>query len=379
MPHKPFEVNAEPQQPLDASSETGVQVGHGAYSAFYKKFGQWLGVIGVIVIIGLSILFSSHKKMPSLSAVTTTALNQMQSAETELQANLAQLKQEETTLTPPKLDPPAVIQPTVPETTTQTELARQNAPTKMYSASLPTTAAAAAAATNGAEQATFIGKDSNFQFGNAQPSGFTTLTATQIAHPEATIASGEFMHAVLETAIDSDLPGMVRAVISQPVYAYVGERPLIPAGSRLIGQYASAVTQGMTRVFVMWERVILPNGVTIQINSPGADDLGEAGMAADRVNSHFFAQFGEAALLSVLGAGSANSGVSPADENNSASMYRQAMSQSFQQSAQQSLSGSVGMKPTLTINQGANIIVFVAHDLSFYSVLTQLNSQGEQL
>ncbi len=374
MPNKPFEELTDAQRETDTAIKAQSHVNKDAYPAMYKKWGQWFGIISVTIILGLIFLWASHKKTTTVPAVSTTALNQMQSAEMELQANLAQLKSEETTLAPPPVEQP-MVQSTMPQNTTQNYLARQNAPTKMYAASI-SNPSSMSGANNESQPATFVGNDGYSRFGN-QASGFTTLSATQIVHPEDTIASGEFMHAVLETAVDSDLPGMVRAVISEPVYAYVGEKPLIPAGSRLIGQYSSAVMQGMTRVFVIWNRVILPNGITIQINSPGADALGAAGMEADSVNTHFFAQFGEAALLSVLGAGAANVGVSPDDENNSASMYRQAISQSFQQSAQQSLTGTVAIKPTLTVYQGANIIVFVAHDLSFYQVLNALNSQGE--
>lgn len=338
----------------------------------YKKIGQWVGV-GFAVAIVISVVFFSvpSKNAAKPNVPTPQALNGMRAEETELQENIAKLKNE------------MQIQPSVPISSSaymvtgaggnsqakQNYLARQNAPTRMYSANAAWSPNSDASRSgNGVSQATFAGQGGYSRFGN-QNTGHSTVSATRIAHPAATIASGEFIHAVLETAVDSDLPGMVRAVISEPVYAYVGERPLIPAGSRLIGQYSSAVMQGMTRVFVIWNRVILPNGTTVQINSPGTDNLGMAGMAADSVNTHFFARFGEASLLSVIGAGAANAGVSTDDEYNSAAAYREAVSQSFQQSAQQSLQGSVAMKPTLKVFQGANIVVFVAHDLSFYNVL----------
>jgi type IV secretion system protein VirB10 len=216
--------------------------------------------------------------------------------------------------------------------------------------------------------ATFAGQGVNTAFGN-QSMSTTSVIAKKIAHPEYTIASGEFLHAVLETAIDSDLPGEIRAVVSQPVYAYIGETPLIPAGSRLIGQYSSSVMQGQNRVFVVWNRVILPNGVSAQINSPGTDQLGISGQGADDVYTHFFARFGEASLLSIIGAGAATGGVNNGDQYNSAAQYRMAISQSFQQSANNSLQGTLATQPTLSIDQGASINVFVAHDIDFYSVM----------
>jgi len=248
-------------------------------------------------------------------------------------------------------------------------LARQNAPTRMYLASLPPQSG------SGAQAGLFAGRSIYDHFGN-QSSNTVSVNAKRMAHPSYTIASGELLHAVLETAVNSDLPGMVRAELTRPVYAYTGERELIPAGSRLIGQYSSAVFQGHSRVMIVWNRVILPKGIVITINSPGTDALGRAGMGADHVNRHFIARFGEATLLSIIGAGVANLGVTTGDQHNSASAYRSAIAQSFQQSAGQSLQNSLPIQPTITIYQGAKINVFVAKDLSFYQVLQQTAAES---
>lgn len=127
--------------------------------------------------------------------------------------------------------------------------------------------------------------------------------------------------------------------------------------------------QGQNRVMIIWNRIILPNGIAIQLDSPGTDVLGRSGQGADSLNTYFFARFGESVLLSLIGAGSANVGVNNQDQNNSTAQYRAAIAQSFQQSAQQSLQGSVAMRPTLQVYQGTAIHVFVARDLSFYKVL----------
>ncbi len=195
------------------------------------------------------------------------------------------------------------------------------------------------------------------------------VAAKWISHPDFTISQGEFIHAVLETAIDSDLPGMLRAIIIRPVYSYTKDRLLIPKGSRLVGQYSSMVSHGINRIMVIWNRIVLPNGISVRVDSPGTDALGRAGEAADRIDSHFFARFGQAALLSIIGAGAANLGVNNADSNNASQQYRTAIAQSFQQSSQAALQDSQAIKPTLHVHQGALLNVFVAHDLSFYQAL----------
>lgn len=249
-------------------------------------------------------------------------------------------------------------------------MARRNAPTQMYSASAPVTADAAAG-TSSNNMTVLAGQDSFSSYANSQSASASTVVGTQIRHPAYTIVEGEFIHAALETAINSDLPGMVRAVVTQPVYAYVGEKPIIPAGSRLVGQYTSTSSNGSatTRVFVIWNRIITPGGTSIMINSPGADELGRGGMGADAIDTHFGEKFGTAALLSIIGAGAANVGVNSDDEYNSASQYRTAIAGSFQESAQDSMGQNMSIKPTLYVHQGNSVNVFVAHDLDLYNVL----------
>lgn len=250
-------------------------------------------------------------------------------------------------------------------------LARQNAPSNMYAGPIidtPNQSVTGQPQIRNGKYKVFAGQGSNANFGNAQAYE-KSIEAKILTHPNVTLASGEFLHAVLETAIHSDLPGMVRAVVSKPAYSYTGEHTLIPAGSRLIGQYSSSMIQGQNRVMVLWQRIILPEGIVVQLDSPGTDALGRAGQGADSVNTHFFARFGQAALLSLMGAGVATQGVGNQTQYNSSAQYRTAIAQSLQQSANQSLQGTLPIKPTLHINQGAKINVFVAHDLNFHNVL----------
>jgi type IV secretion system protein VirB10 len=77
--------------------------------------------------------------------------------------------------------------------------------------------------------------------------GVETASATRLVDPANTITQGTLIAAILETAIDSDLPGYVRAVVSQDVRSFDGSRVLIPRSSRLIGQYKSGLAAGQTR------------------------------------------------------------------------------------------------------------------------------------
>lgn len=201
------------------------------------------------------------------------------------------------------------------------------------------------------------------------------VNATQMGSLGSVIAEGSLIHAVLESATDSDLPGYIRASVSEASFSEDGSQVLIPPGSRLIGQYKSGMLQGQSRIYIVWTRLITPEGISVNLGSPGVDDLGVAGMGADEVDRHFWQRFGTASLLSLIGAGAANNGVSTADQNNSAAVYRAAVASSFAQSASQSLQQEGLIAPTLKTYQGKPIIVFVAHDIHFEGVIKQNNSK----
>jgi len=200
---------------------------------------------------------------------------------------------------------------------------------------------------------------------NSPQKAVETATAIVLSSLGTLIAQGNFIHAILEPAINSDLPGMLRAIVSEPVYAEDGSKILVPPGSRLIGEYKSGMMQGQSRIFIVWNRLITPEGISVQLESKGVDNLGVAGMGADSIDRHFWERFGTASLLSMIGVGTATVGVAPTDVNNSASAYRSAIANSFSQSASQSLQQDGNIAPTLTTMQGKPIMVFVARDLQF--------------
>ena len=338
-----------------------------------------MGGIG-LVLIGM-IFRGSHQEEKKQEAVKE---QKIQMASALLKQRLAALKEKQVQQ--------AVLSPTqtaanssnAPAYSKET-IARMNAPTSFYE-----TGGNASSSNNGAStlansvkqaldggvpEATFIGKGADQAFGNATYQT-SSVDAKQVPHPEYTIISGEMLHAVLNVAMNSDLPGMITATVTSPAYAYTGAMELIPKGSRLIGQYSSAVLQGQSRIFIMWNRVVLPDGVSIDINSPDTDQIGQAGEPADYINRHFWSRFGESILLSILSAGVSNVDVQSSDQYNSAQAYRIAVADSLQQSAAGTLEQTVSLKPTLVRYQGANVNVFIAHDLSFYNLYKQ---QGKVL
>lgn len=186
--------------------------------------------------------------------------------------------------------------------------------------------------------------------------GPEVAAATRMQHPNLTVAQGTLIPAVLETAINSDLPGYVRAVVSGDVRSFDGSRILVPRSSRLIGQYKSGVSGGQTRAYVMWTRLIRPDGVSVQLASPAVDESGQTGLTGS-VDNHFMKRFGSALLLSVVGTASA---VASGGASLIVGGGETAAAVAAQRDSQ--------IAPTIRVRQGQPIRVFTAKDLDFSTV-----------
>lgn len=207
--------------------------------------------------------------------------------------------------------------------------------------------------------------DPNRRFAD-QVSGKAVVTATprKLGNLECLALQGKLIDAELETAINTDLPGQIRAIVSTPLYAEQGREPLVPPGSRLNGVYSSALRKGQVRVFAVWNRLIRPDGVEITLDSAATDALGRAGLAGE-TDHHFGQVFGMSVLLSIIGAGTGTAGVSNDARYNSAAAYRQEIQQSFARTADRVLEPYANIPPTISVPQGERIKVFLNRDLDF--------------
>lgn len=193
---------------------------------------------------------------------------------------------------------------------------------------------------------------------SAELRGATDARAYALAAPGATIVEGTMIAAVLETAISSDVPGLARAVISRDVRSFDGSRVLVPVGSRVIGQYKSGVALGQSRAFVIWNRLVRPDGASIQLASPGTDAFGRGGLEG-QVDRHYLRRFGGSVLLSLVSAGASRQG----DTN-----VIIAGARGGADAAAIALQREIDQPPTIRIPQGAPIRIFVARDLDFSAV-----------
>lgn len=211
-----------------------------------------------------------------------------------------------------------------------------------------------------------------------QMSGRTVVTATtrRVGNLDCLALQGKMIDAELETAINTDLPGQIRAVVSNPLYAEQGQEALVTPGSRLNGVYNTAVSKGQVRVFVIWNRLIRPDGVEITLDSGATDALGQAGLQGETDN-HFAQIFGMSALLSIIGAGAGTSGVNSDSNYNSADAYRSAVQQSFARTSDRVLAPYANIPPTNTVHQGERVKVFLNRDLDFCRLRAETNDQAD--
>ena len=220
-----------------------------------------------------------------------------------------------------------------------------------------------------------VGPQASADYAQFQPSGTGGNRWQLDAQPEAprgpyVLRAGFVLPAMLVSGINSDLPGQIVAQVSQDVFdTATGRWKLIPQGARLVGQYASEVAHGQSRVLVAWQRIVFPDGKAMDIGAmPGADASGQAGFR-DRSNNHYVRLFGSALLMSGVTAGFALSQRETAAPYGSAptvtSALSEALGQQLGQVTAQMIAKNMGIAPTLEIRPGYRFNVIVTKDMTF--------------
>jgi len=205
--------------------------------------------------------------------------------------------------------------------------------------------------------------------------------ATRLNNLSMTIAQGKIINAVLESAINTQLPGTIRAIVSRDTYAETGRTVLIPKGSRLIGQYNTSILRGQNRVMIVWTRLIRPDGIDIMIGSPGVDGLGRAGLEGF-VDNRYMEIFSAAILTTALSIGAAvasdrvmpdksttttGSGGSTTTNTSPAQKAGGDAVENLTAVSKSVVQNIIDIRPTVTVDQGTRINVFVNRDLTFPS------------
>lgn len=175
------------------------------------------------------------------------------------------------------------------------------------------------------------------------------------------LQTGAVISAALITGIRSDLPGQITAQVTENIYdSPTGRILLVPQGTRIIGQYDNNVQFGQSRVLLVWNRLIFPNGRSIVLErQPGADAEGYAGLE-DGVDYHWWdlaKAAGLSTMLSIGGELAAN------DDDRLIQAIRNGGQNTINDAGEQILRRQLNIAPTLTIRPGFPVRVIVTRDL----------------
>lgn len=195
----------------------------------------------------------------------------------------------------------------------------------------------------------------------ADPGGDANPHALMAPASPYMLSAGSVVAASLITGINSDLPGLVTAQVTQNVFdSATGRFLLVPQGARLVGKYDSVVAFGQRRALVIWQRIILPDGSSLRLdNMPATDPSGYAGLA-DKVDFHSWALLKGVAMATLLGVGSE---LSIKGESALVQAIRESTQQNVSRAGDQLTSRNLDVQPTITIRPGAPVRLLVSRDL----------------
>lgn len=199
-----------------------------------------------------------------------------------------------------------------------------------------------------------------------KPAVVDARAAGRLPNLDWLLARGQSVPCVLQTGIDTTLPGLVTCKVMTDVRSANGKNVLIERGSMGIGEQQSSLRQGQARTFALWDRIAMPTGVFIELDSPATDQMGMSGIPGF-VNNHFLERFGGAIMVSLI------------KDYTQALVQRQVSStsggtayvnttQSGSDIATETLKNSINIPPTLVVNPGTVVYMTVARDISFERV-----------
>lgn len=198
-------------------------------------------------------------------------------------------------------------------------------------------------------------------------------SAQPLNQPDTLLLRGTYIRCVLETHIITDIPGFASCIVTEPVYSFTGKRLLLPKGTKVLGKYDMPPVGD--RAAVIWDRMVTPTGLDINMASPGVDNLGGAGHPG-YLNSHWPSRIGSALLISLLSDAFSYEAAEHGPRNTTVSNgvvtqspFQSNTAQTLQTLSQQAVQQAANRPATVTINQGTVLTIYVAKDVDFSGVL----------
>lgn len=204
---------------------------------------------------------------------------------------------------------------------------------------------------------------------------YPPLSTIEVGKPTATarkgsdlqVAAGTIIAATLITGLNSDLPGVVLAQITEPVFDSASGRIIvIPLGSRLIGRYERATGARQKRINVSWDKLMLPDGRVLPLKDALAgDELGFVGLK-DRVDYHPGAMAKGIGLSTILLLADSRGG---GEESDLTRAIREAAGRTFNETGQKIVQQAVDAPVTITVRPGWPVRIILTNTLSLENAL----------
>lgn len=215
--------------------------------------------------------------------------------------------------------------------------------------------------------------------GTSLPGGVGSLAdvsnAQPLNNPDTLMLRGTFIRCVLQTRVVTDYPGFTSCTVTEPVYSFNGKRLLLPKGSKVLGKYDTEPSTD--RVYVVWDRIVTPTGIDVNMASPGVDNLGGSGHPG-HYDAHWGNRIGAALLISLLSDAfkyeAAQHGPRQTTISNGVvtqTPFESNTAQTMQNLANQAVQRSANRAATVTINQGTVVSIYVAKDVDFSGVVAR--------
>jgi type IV secretion system protein VirB10 len=180
--------------------------------------------------------------------------------------------------------------------------------------------------------------------------------------------AGTVIPAMLVTAMNSDMPGEILAQVSRNIFDSQQKHLLIPRGTRVIGRYDSQVALGQSRVLIAWTRLILPDGRSISLPGLPTKDLRGASGVRSQVDNHYARLYGQAVMLSIIGAGAQLSQPQQSSVFTSSTPGQVAtgvLGQELSRISMETIRRNMDVRPTLEVKPGTLFYIFLERDLVF--------------
>lgn len=177
---------------------------------------------------------------------------------------------------------------------------------------------------------------------------------------------GTIFEAMLTSELNTDLPGEITARVAKNIYSSQdGRFLLIPQNSVLYGTYNSSISYSQSRVQVVWNTLVRPDGYQIQLGSMNGTDAKGASGLKGFVNDHPLAYLKAIGLMSVFSIANSEFQNSMGNTNNEYVQNLLANSQSITaELGDKLIDRAMNVQPTIKIKAGTKINIVVNQNLT---------------